>query len=349
MTTVAQAQREFRSEGVYLNTASIGLPPRRTVDAVAAAVDRWGRGVDNASAFDGAIASSRAQNAELVGVPERSVAIGSQASVLAGIVAADLPADAEVLLASGDFTSVMFPFLAQQQRGVAVRDVPLGQLAESIGPRTTLVAVSAVQSADGALADLAAVERSAREYGAQVLIDLTQSAGWLDIDAARFDYAICSAYKWLMAPRGAAFLTMRDEHVGRPIAHGASWFGGEDVWDSIYGSPLRLASTARRYDASPVWHSFVGLEQSLGLLHEVGVRAIGEYSVGLANRLRAAVGVPPGESAIVSIPVGDGAAEAIAQSGVQAAMRAGKLRLSFFLYNTEDDVDRTVEILRPYL
>ncbi|GAB3297596.1 aminotransferase class V-fold PLP-dependent enzyme [Epidermidibacterium keratini] len=349
MSTVAQVQREFRSDKVYLNTASIGLPPSRTVEAVATAIDRWGRGADNATAFDDAIARSRAQYAELVGVPEQSVAIGSQASVMAGIVAADVPAGGEVLLASGDFTSVMFPFLAQQERGVTVRDVPLDALAGNISARTTVVAVSAVQSVDGAIADLDVIESVAREHGTQVLVDVTQAAGWLDFDASRFDYTICSAYKWLMAPRGAAFLTMRDEHVGRPVAHGASWFGGEDVWDSIYGAPLRLASTARRYDASPVWHSWVGLDQSLALLREVGVDAIGEHSVGLANAFRARVGLAPSDSAIVSVPVRDGAADALAQSELQAAMRAGRLRLSFYLYNTEEDVERALEILRPYL
>ena len=39
------ARKEFEAENVYVNTASIGLPPRRALDAVAGALDtrRTGR------------------------------------------------------------------------------------------------------------------------------------------------------------------------------------------------------------------------------------------------------------------------------------------------------------------
>ena len=65
-----------------------------------------------------------------------------------------------------EFTSVTFPLRAQAGRGVKVREVPLERLAESVTADTTLVAVSAVQSADGRLADLDALARAADAYGA---------------------------------------------------------------------------------------------------------------------------------------------------------------------------------------
>ena len=46
------------------------------------------------------------------------VAVGAAVSAFAGLVAAALPAGARVLCAEGDFTSVLFPFLAQEARGV---------------------------------------------------------------------------------------------------------------------------------------------------------------------------------------------------------------------------------------
>ena len=347
--TIASVRAEFSPAGTYLNTASLALPPRRTVDAVAAAVERWSHGLDNAPDFDAPVQHARERYAELVGVDADRVAIGSQVSVLAGIVAAGLPDDAQVLLASGDFTSVMFPFLAQERRGVRVRDVPLADLPGEIGPGTTLVAVAAVQSADGALADLDAIEAAAREHGARTLIDLTQAAGWLPIDAGRFDYTVCAAYKWLLAPRGCAMLTMAPEHFGEAIPHGASWFGNADVWNSIYGAPLRLADTARAYDASPAWHSWVGLEESLDFLLGLGIEQIHAHDVGLADDFLAALGRPPAGSAIVSVPVAPGTAEAAAAAGIQAAMRAGRLRVSFHVNNDADDVARAVEVLGPFV
>ena len=60
----------------------------------------------------------------------------------------------------------MWRWAARSGRGVKVREVPLERLAESVTADTTLVAVSAVQSADGRLADLDALARAADAYGA---------------------------------------------------------------------------------------------------------------------------------------------------------------------------------------
>ena len=40
--------------------------------------------------------------------------------------------------------------------------------------------------------------------------------------------------------------------------HAANWYAGEDPWQTIYGLPLRLAESARRFDASPTWFSALG-------------------------------------------------------------------------------------------
>ena len=69
------------------------------------------------------------------------------------------------------------------------------------------------------------------------------------------------------------------------------------------------------------------------------------HAVDLANRFRAAVGHPPGNSAIVSLAVGPGTDAALAAAGVVGSMRAGRLRLAFHLPNTEADADRAAEVL----
>ena len=49
-------------------------------------------------------------------------------------------------------------------------------------------------------------------------------------------------------------------------------------------------------------------------------------------------------SAIVSTDV-PGAADKLAAAGILAAVRAGSLRASFHLYNTDDDVDAALTAL----
>lgn len=342
---ITAAQAEFEAEMTYLNTASLGLPPRRSLTALSAAVEQWRVGRASPPDYDAPVNAARTSFAALTGVHPSRVAAGSQASAFVGLVAASLADGSEVLAATGEFTSLTFPFLAQVSRGVRVREVPLEQLAESITPQTDLVAVSAVQSADGRVADLDALTQAADAAGVRVLVDLTQAVGWLPVDASRFAFTVCCGYKWLLAPRGTCFFTVQPDLEDQLIPHAANWYAGGLPWDSIYGSPLRLATDARRFDLSPAWHSWVGQAPALDLLTEVGTAALHEHAVGLANRFRAAVDLPPGDSAIVSLPGGPEADQRLRRAGVVGSVRAGRLRLAFHLNNTTDDADRAAEAL----
>lgn len=342
---VRTAQQEFAPGTTYLNTAALGLPPARTLGALRADQDRWAAGRADARAYDEVVETSRRRYADLVGVPVSTVAVGSQASVFVGVVAASLPDGAEVVVPAGEFTSVGFPFFAQAARGVTVREVPLEHLADAVTSRTALVAAAAVQSADGRLVDLDALSAATLGTGTRVLLDLTQAAGWLPVDAGRFAYTVASGYKWLLAPRGTCFATVRPDLLPGLVPYLAGWYAGEERWSSIYGGPLRLATDARRLDVSPAWPSWVGQAPSLELLTEVGPAALHSHSVGLADRLRSGLGLPGGRSAIVSLATTPTATDRLHAAGVVASTRAGRLRLAFYLYNTDADVDTVLEVL----
>jgi selenocysteine lyase/cysteine desulfurase len=341
---VLDAGLHFAVEPGYLDTASVGAPPEATMEAMRSALAEWASGRARPQDYDPLVAAARAAFARLVQAEVQDVCVGSQVSALAGLVAASLPDGAEVVAVEGDFTSILFPFLAQADRGVDVSLVALGELAGAIGPRTCLAVLSAVQSATGEIADLDAVERAASEHGALTFVDATQACGWLALDASRFDYLACAAYKWLLSPRGTAFMAVRPDRLEELRPNAAGWYAGEDVWSSIYGGPLRLAATARRLDVSPAWLSWVGTVPSLEIIERIGVEAIGAHDVGLANRVREGLGMPAGASAIVRIeaPI---AAERLAAAGIRASVRAGAARLSFHLHNTQADVDRALEAL----
>lgn len=327
----------------YLNTASLGVPPAATVELMASLLERWRRGQLSPPDFDDYVRRARAAFARLSGVQETSVAIGATVSDLVGVVAASLPDHARVVIAEGEFTSLLFPFLAHADRGVTVDEQPLEELPGLTG-RADLVAVSAVQSSDGRVADLEGVLRAARDAGARTLVDTTQSCGWLPVDGSAFDYLVCGAYKWLLSPRGTAFLAVAPEALDglRPIA--AGWYAGDDPWTSIYGSPLRLAPDARRLDVSPAWFSWAGAAESMELLAGLDPAAVHVHDVGLANALRCALGLPASDSAIVTVEAPQ-AAERLAASGIRSAVRAGRVRLSFHVYNDSRDVELAVAAL----
>jgi selenocysteine lyase/cysteine desulfurase len=279
----------------------------------------------------------------MVGAPVEWVAIGSNTSSMVGLVAASLPDGARVLSAEPEFTSLLWPFLAQG-RGIEVELVAVDALADSVDERTDVVALSAVQSATGELADLDAVAGAAAAHGARVVVDATQACGWLPLDATRVDALACSAYKWLCSPRGTAFVSLRPELADTLTPLAAGWYAGVDPYASFYGTTLRLAPEARRFDVSPAWFPWVATAPTLELLLEIGIDAIHEHDLRLANRFREGLGLPPGDSAIVSAELPD-VEERLAGTRVMAAGRAGLLRTSFHVYNTDDDVDEVLELL----
>ncbi|HET7820306.1 MAG TPA: aminotransferase class V-fold PLP-dependent enzyme [Ornithinibacter sp.] len=341
--------QEFEPDGTYLNSATMGLPPRATLAALAMAQDEWRRGVAHAPGYDGDVASAREAYARLVGVPAATVAIGSQVSPLVAMIAAAVPDGATVLVPEGEFTSVTFPFLVQVARGIRVVEVPLAEIAEHVDASTGLVALAAVQSSDGAVAPLAAVEAAAAQHGVDVLVDVTQAAGWLPLEAGRFAYTVCAAYKWLLAPRGTAFLTVRADRTDGLVPAAAGWYAGELPWSSIYGSPLRLASDARRFDVSPGWHAWVGTASSLALLERVGVPDLHAHALEVEAAFAAGAGLEPSGRAIRALAADAEVPGLLAEHGIVASERAGRLRVSFHLNNTVEEAERAGALLRGHL
>lgn len=335
--------REFAPSVTFLNSATYGLEPASARALMATYDDQRSAGTLEPGDVDDIIDSCRDLIGQLFGRTADDVAISASAAQFIGTIAHSLAPGSRVLLAEGDFTSVLFPFLSRHDLNVDV--VAPEELVTSVTDATDLVAVSAVQSADGCLADLDALADAAERHGARLLLDVTQAAGWLPLSGVRADFVVGGGYKWLLAPRGTAYLTGPPEAIAslRPFA--ANWYAGDDRWSAIYGEPLRLASTARRLDLSPAWACWVGMEPALRLLHAVGIDTIHDHNVDLANRFLAGLGMPPGNSAIVSVPLEDAEIARLAAADVRAAGRAGRMRFSFHLYNTESDVDRALNAI----
>jgi selenocysteine lyase/cysteine desulfurase len=342
--TVAEAQGLWAPETIYLNTASYGLPPQPGWEALQAALGDWRAGRTSWEQWGDATEAARATWARLVGVPAADVATGSTVSALVGLVAAQVPDGTRVLAPHGEFASAIFPFMVQAGRGVEVEFVPLDRLAEAIDGRTGVVTFSAVQSAGGEVADLDAIATAAAHHGALTVVDATQACGWLPLDATRFDAVACAGYKWLLGPRGTAFLALRPSLAERLVPLAAGWYAAADPHASYYGPPLQLGPGAKRFDISPAWFSWVGAAPALELLERIGIAAIRDHDVALANRFRAGLGLEPSDSAIVSAEL-PGVEERLAGSRVMAAARAGRLRTSWHVYNTEADVDAALEVL----
>src|SRR5882757_5362606 len=92
--TISEAREQWSPAGVYLNTASYGLPPRAGFDALEDALGDWRGGRTSWEHWGESSEGSRAAFAAMVGVAPARVAIGATASEFVGLVAAALPAGA---------------------------------------------------------------------------------------------------------------------------------------------------------------------------------------------------------------------------------------------------------------
>lgn len=345
--TAARTREAFGAEFIgadgFLNSPTYGLPPLFMVDALQDCIARWQAGTMEVPLFDEDVQSGRAGYAALTGVPVDSVAMGGTVSTLLGLVAAAVPDGTRVATLAGEFTSTTFPFAAQAGRGVTVTELAPDELV-SAAADFDVVTVSLVQSANGAVLDADTLRRTVAGSDTWTVIDITQALGWKRVDVGWADVTVAAVYKWLLAPRGTAWMSLSDR-VGRLMTpHAANWYAGQDPWQTIYGLPLRLADSARRFDASPTWFSALGAGLTLPWLASLDGAAVEAHAVGLANRLRAELALPQQDSAIVSIPIAD-AADKLRAAGIRASTRAGAVRVGFHLYNTENDLDRLLDAL----
>lgn len=344
---LANARAQFGAVPGYLSACTLGLPTRDTLDALRRDTEEWATGTASASRYTELVERVRADYARLVRVEPGRAAIGSQTSAMVSVIAASVPAGAEVLCVDGDFSSVVFPFLAQASRGVRVRHVRLEELASAVTDATWLVAFSLVQSATGRIADADGIRAAAAAHGARTLCDTTQAAGWMPVDAASFDATVCHGYKWLCSPRGAAFLTVSEDFAAGLVPTQAGWYAGDDPWASCYGPAMTLAADARRFDVSPAWPAWVGAEPAIRMFASLDAAEVRDRVVALGDAFSAGLGLDTRGQAIITWPDADGRDLAnLSAAGVTASGRAGRARVAFHLWNDEEDVDMALAALR---
>ncbi|MFD4420351.1 aminotransferase class V-fold PLP-dependent enzyme [Agromyces sp. NPDC058484] len=337
-------RQRFDAGSGYLAACTLGLPADVTRDAVRRDLDRWAVGGASAPQYSAMLERARGHAAALLGVEPSRVATGSQVSVFTGLAAASAPRGAEIVCVDGDFSSVVAPFLARGD--LRVRHVPLDALADAVTGDTWMVSYSLVQSATGEVADVASVTAAARDAGARVLVDTTQATGWMPTTDLEADLIVCHAYKWLSAPRGAAFAAFSDRALAELTPYAAGWYSGADPWASCYGPALFLADDASRFDVSPAWHAWAGAEAALGFAAALDMHDVRRHDLGLANAFRERLGAAASDSAIVTWADGDGAdLAALTAAGITASGRAGRARVAFHVWNDDEDVDRAARAL----
>lgn len=353
-------------ETAYLNTATYGPASDLTVAAVHDFTDSWSRGTARFEIWEEAGEDCRRLFARLLGASVEDIAIQPYVSTAAGSIAVQLEPGDRVVVNEMEYSSNLWPWLFQRDRGVEVVIVPArggrceaADYEAAIGERVTILAVSAFQSANGWRAPLRQLADLAHRAGGMLFVDACQGAGAIRLEPGLdgFDMLVTDSYKWLLGPRGSGYMYLspgaRDRF--RPVAMG--WRSGRDPARSYYGVEMDLSDTASRFDSSLSWLAMVADRVSLGLLDAIGIDVIEAHDMRLASRFRAGIAeleldtepFPEGErspSIAVAFDDPDATVARLTAAGVVAARRADRVRFSFHVFNDDSDVDRALAALR---
>jgi selenocysteine lyase/cysteine desulfurase len=314
--------------------------------------------------------------ARLVGGDAEGVAIIPSVSYGTAVAMANvsLIRGQNIVVLEEQFPSNVYPWRELAKRaGAEVVTVPrpadhdwTSAVLEHIDERTAVVAVPNCHWTDGSLLDLVRTGERAREVGAALVVDATQSLGAypMDVSVVRPDFLVCAAYKWLLGPYSIGYLYVGEAYrEGTPIEH--NWIsreGSEDFarlveYTDAYGPG------ARRYDVGER-SNFVLLPMAIEALRQILAWGVENIAVTLRELTDCIEGEAEGLGlGVVPAPMRAGhmmglalgpeapgdLAVRLAEENVFVSMRGRNLRVSPHLYNTERDVERLFRSLARHI
>jgi selenocysteine lyase/cysteine desulfurase len=317
--------------------------------------------------------------ARIIGAPDASrVAIIPSVSYGVATVARNIRASAgsTIVIAAEQFPSNVYAWRRlAESTGAELRTVapPAAErrgeswneaIVAAIDDRCSVVALPHVHWTDGTRFDLERIGARARDVGAALIIDGTQSVGALpfDLERIRPDAVIVAAYKWLLGPYGIGFAWFGDRFDdGVPLEE--TWIGREKSEDFQHLIDYRDAYQpgAVRYDVGER-SNFILLPmaiESLRLVLSWGADHIQQYCDHLlAGTLAEATALGfrleardwRGAHLLgLRAPVGldlTALGAALRAHNVFASLRGSALRLAPHVYNDGADADALLAALR---
>jgi selenocysteine lyase/cysteine desulfurase len=274
-----------------------------------------------------------------------------------------------MITAVEEYPSNIYPWLNLASHGVEVRFVTsrgpriaADDIRERMDRRTRLVSLSFVEFSSGFRNDLDAVSALCRERGAHFFVDAIQGLGVLPLDVQRtpIDFLAADGHKWLLGPQGAGVFYVRRELVDFLHATSIGWSSVVNYHD-FSKIDFRLKPHAGRWESGTLnFAGILGLGASLKLLLNIGTPALESRLIELTDYLcEQARGIglepfssrdPQEKSGIVSLIVPDRDLQQLKRrcrdAGIVVNHRAGRLRVSPHCYNTIEEIDRLIEVLR---
>jgi cysteine desulfurase / selenocysteine lyase len=356
----------------FFDHAAVAPPTADCARAITEwAEDKAKNGATSYQIWDKRIDETRRRAGALINADPLDVCFVSNTSQGVGFIAEGFPwkPGDNVVTAAEEYPANQYPWMNLRDRGVEYRSVPsrgnrveIADLRDAMDSRTRVLAISSVEFASGFRNDLAALGDMCRQRGVFFFVDAIQSLGVIPIDvrALPIDALAADSHKWMLGPEGAGIAYIRRDWVERLHATGVGWNSVVNATD-FSTIDFRMKPHAGRWEGGT--HNvggIAGMGESIQLLLDVGianvqarVRELTDY---LCDRVRSAGAEifssrKPGEdSGIVSLLTPGRDPKQLnwrcRSAGVVVNVRSGRLRVSPHAYNTVEEIDRLVDVLR---
>ena len=377
-----QKSRFALDEGAhFLNCAYLGPLPRSVAEAGMEGIRRKCSPTPFPSEeFFTDCDRARDRFGRLVNAPPERIALAPSASYGIEVAARNLPlAPGQNIVVLGEqFPSNVYAWRRRAEaHGCDVRTVdrpgppPSAELwnerlLEAIEPDTAVVSLPHCHWTDGTRIDLEAAGRRAREVGAALVIDGSQSIGAVpfDVERIRPDALITVGYKWLLGPYSTAFGYYGPRFDGgTPLEE--TWISrrGSEDFQGLVDYTDEYREGAARYDVGQTSNFILipMLIEALDLILDWDPARILDYCrallSGLADELRVRGWAieddawRTGNILGVRLPAGCDLAEVEArldEARVYASLRGDALRVSPNVYNEPRDIDALRRVLAIY-
>ena len=364
---------EIPEDIVYLNCAYMSPQLRRAREVGERAVSRKSRPWElTPDDFFEEAEEVRALFAKLVGGDTGGVAIIPSVSYGISVAAANVSVreGQKILILEDQFPSNVYAWrVLAEQSGARLVTVPRPEdfdwtsaLLEEIDAETAVVAVPNCHWTDGSLVDLARVGEGAREAGAALVVDAIQSLGAhpFDVSEVRPDFLVAASYKWLLGPYGIGFMYVGEKYrEGNPIEHnwinrrGSQDFSGLVAYEDAFQPGARRYDVGERSNFALLPMAAVALQQLIDWEVDNVSETIGALTDLIEEKAEelGVVAVPKGRRArhLIGLKLGTGAphnlARRLTDHNVFVSVRGESVRVAPNLYNTEEDVDRFLDVL----
>jgi cysteine desulfurase / selenocysteine lyase len=324
------------------------------------AIDK-SNGMQGRTAQEAQVERARVGIARLWDVSSAEIGFVSNVAEGVSIVAESLdwrPGD-NICIDANEYPSVVGPFALR--RGVGLRiaqGTEPDRLAACVNAQTRIIGVSCVSYLTGERFNLAALRDLADSVGALLVVDFTQAAGYLPIDASVADFAFSACYKWLLGMTGVGVAYWNRMRQPDWSPQSAGWHSFAPGSRGYEPPPLLRADAMRFTRGNPAHGPVYVLAAALDYLAQFDMHAMQKHvqglTVALLQRLadlQIATTTPHdpqrhGANVCVPSPRAQALVDTLYAHGVYAWNGHGRVRFSFHGYNTMADVDRIVAALQ---